>query len=240
MLTKGEIAKQALKKIRISGLTSTPSPEDVADSVQELDLLIGLWRNSGLNISFSDTPELNNPSANQISGVIDKNTQAVVLNLAINLCDFYGKQPSITLKQQAQMAYSSLFSIVMPSKDGNPYLPTGNGNPYSYSFVYNQFFEHDESAPSNSDTQSLAVSDTYDYTISWDNWLSDGATVADYTINASEGLLLDAHQLQGNEIYFKVTGKIAGTQSIQIQITSSEQGRVDNRTVYFNVVERKA
>lgn len=242
MLTKGEIATQALKKIRISGLTSTPSPEDLIDSIQELDLLVGLWRNSGLNIPFSDTPEFNNPSANQISGVTDNNTQAVILNLAVNLCDFYGKQPSITLKQQAQMAYSSLFSIVMPSRDGNPYLPTGNGlrNPYTYSFAYNQFFEHDESAPSNSNTQQLAISDAYDYTISWDDWLSEGATVTDYTITASDGLSLDAHQLQVNDVYFKVTGKSAGPQAVDIQITSSKQGRVDNRTIYFNVVERKA
>lgn len=239
MLTKGEIATQALKRIRISGLTSEPDPAELVDAIQELDLMVGLWRDSGITAQYYDSPVFGQPSINQVSGVDREHTQAFVLNLAVNLCDLYGKMPTQKLAEQANVAYSSLFSIVMPNREGNPYLPKGAGSQYAYLYRYNQFFGYEETPPTNSDTQVIALSDTYDYTVNWDDWLVEGATVTSYTINASDGLELISHQQQGNEIYFKVTAKSIGAESIWLQVTSSQNGRVDNRIVNFNVVASK-
>jgi hypothetical protein len=242
MLTKGEIVTQALKRIRISGLTSDADPREIVDAIQELDLMIGAWRDRGLDIPYDDTPDFSDPNTNQLSGIIEENNQAVVLNLALNLCDLFGKSPTQTLKQMANATYSSLFSIVMPSRDGNPYLPMGRGSsyPYSYSFDYNKFFTTEKSAPIDSDTEKLAIGDTYDYTVSWDDWLAEGAAIESYTIKSTNGITLVEHQLQGNEVYFKVTGAIAGVSVIDIKVASTLEDRVDNRAVYFNVVERKS
>ena len=241
MLTKGEIVTRALKKIRIIGMGIEADAEDLVDSVQELDLMFGAWRNKGVFIPYSDSPTYASPNPNQLSGLDDGDVQAVVLNLAVNLLDFYGKTPTQTLKQQANLAYSSLFSVILPTRDGNPYLPTGSGSSYIYSYCYDygRFFSTEQSPPTSEDTQLIAIGDTYDYTVSWDDWLQTGASVTAYTIDVSAGLTLVSSQLQENDVYFKVTGAYKGTQTVKIKITSSDEGRVDNRIVYFNVIANK-
>jgi hypothetical protein len=116
-------------------------------------------------------------------------------------------------------------------------LPRGKANE-SYSF--NRYYGVSDHTPEVCSSEEMALNDTYDYTVSWSDWLATGASIVSYTIAVSSGLTLIANQQQANEIYFKVKANSIGAQTVSIQITSSDEDRVDNRIIYFDVSENKS
>ena len=235
--TKGDIVNNALRRIKISGLTSKPSAEELHEGLEELEGMMQEFksRNICTSYAYEGTPE-----ANTNSNLKPDFLTAIQSNLAVRLAMYYGKEVPVYLAGLARGSLSSMSAVTSKTNQILPpsRMPKGSGNTFRGQ-TWNRYYRCKPNAPIDCDTVELALKDTYDYTISWDNWLSDGASVTAYTIDVSAGLTLVSSQLQGNEVYFKVTGLTVGTQTVKIQITSSDAGRVDNRVVYFDVVESK-
>ncbi len=82
MITKNDIVLTAYEELSISGITSSPSPEDIRMAVKRLDMMVLAWQNSGLCLSYVRSEGFNNIDPNQDSGLNDVNAHAVSLNLA--------------------------------------------------------------------------------------------------------------------------------------------------------------
>lgn len=137
--TKVEIVNQAFILMRISGLTTDPTPEDVKLGLTILERMILSYENMGLFLSYNKSSNQPVPGPNEETGLSDKSTQAIVLLLFKNMCPAFGKIFPQDLKGEADMAYRGLFDTIPPIRVQNPRQPAGQGQ-YPYCNGTGQFY----------------------------------------------------------------------------------------------------
>ncbi len=134
MITKNDIVLTAYEELSISGITSSPSPEDIRMAVKRLDMMVLAWQNSGLCLSYVRSEGFNNIDPNQDSGLNDVNAHAVSLNLAKTLAPAFGKPLNPDTRAEARKAYLGLFSSDLTYREADPYQPTGSGHSFGYGY----------------------------------------------------------------------------------------------------------
>lgn len=237
MATKGYILNGAFAFLRISGIVSESSSEDIAICLPMLDNKLAEMEEV-FNIGYIQPSEAGTSDKNDNSGLAAKFIGPIQKIFAVEMCSIFGKTITPELYKIADQGLRTIEHIcvcVGPSQMPDT-LPRGKANE---SYTFNRYYGVEDHSPEICSSEELALADTYDYTISWDDWLQTGASVTGYTIDVSAGLTLVSSQLQENDVYFKVTGAYTGTQTVKIKVTSSDEGRVDNRIVYFNVKANK-
>lgn len=129
--TKIEIVNQMYTMMRISGLTTDPTPEDTVIGLTILERMILSYENNGLFLSYNKSEFQPTPDANEESGLPDKSINAVVLLLMKNTVSAFGKIFPSELREEASMAYRGLFDTTPPIRVQNRYQPSGQGQ-YQY------------------------------------------------------------------------------------------------------------
>lgn len=238
MITKNDIVLAALEELRISGLTTSPTPSEISAAVRRLDNMMYGWQNKNLCISYSPSVSYSDIDPNQDSGLNNSDMFAVVANLAKNLCAMYGKICHPQTKLDAKDGYDNLFSVIPPSRESNPYLPLGTGNSFGSGLNYNYKFQTaTNSSPDNCETFSLGLGDTDFFTVDFSNYLLDGATIVTATVEAGQGVDVLSNSFTDSVVSLECKGANAGSATVKITITTTTVGRVNVETVYFNIVE---
>jgi hypothetical protein len=135
-ITKGDIVRQAYINLRISGLTSSATPEDTELGLQTLESMMLSWTNKGLNLGYAKSSDLTDPDPQDDSGLSDATYEAAYVNLACKLAPAFGKLPN-ELNRYARELYTGLFSVELPQSQNNPYMPLGGGDRFdAYSPTY--------------------------------------------------------------------------------------------------------
>lgn len=125
--TKIEIVNQMYVLMRISGLTTSPSNEDVTTALTVLERMILSYENNGLFLSYNKSDEFPVPDPNEESGLADKSIHAVVMLLFKNVCSAFGKLFPRELREEADTAYRGLFDTIPPIRVQNRNQPAGQG-----------------------------------------------------------------------------------------------------------------
>ena len=233
MLTKIQIATEALQELEIWGITSNPSPAETISAVRQLDFLIPTLQRKGICLSYIKSTSYTQINPNQLSGVNEDEQLAVILALAKRLCARYGVPCPQEVSSSAKNALNDLISIILPSSESNPYLPLGAGN-WNGLFNCSNYFIHNEIAPSDCDTFQIKSGETDDFTIDFSYFLNDGETISSFTTADGAGITINSSSQSGNNININVTAGAVGFSSILITVTTSN-GRINPETVDFNV-----
>lgn len=240
MATKGDIAAGAFEDLVISGITSKPSPEEVVSAITQLDNMVNSWKNKNICLSYTPSVSYGATDPNQDSGLADSEIFAAIKNLAKKLCPSFGKQCPMEISADAKDSLEGLYSIVLPTKETRPYLPTGAGETYSYynslyHGFYNKYFPYEPEAPDNCSTFEIKTGEIDSYSVDFNQYLLDGNSITSYTIEDGQGVtVLNSAEVDGI-ITMECQGGIEGYSPVLITVTTSA-GRVNPESVNFNVI----
>ena len=236
MILKIDIVLAAYEELRISGLTSNPTPKEIESAIRRLDNMMLGWKNKNLCPSYIRSESYSDIDPNQDSGINDVDMFAIVANLAKNLCAMFGKICHQQTMIDAKEGYDNLFSAVVPERESDPYMPKGTGRPFGNSFAHRfKFQNNDKNAPDNCATFDLKVGQIDFFSVDFSRYLLDGNTITSFTVEDGEGVKILTSQETDGIVTIEAEGLTAGFAPIKITITSTPSGRVDPETINFNV-----
>ena len=236
MILKIDIVLAAYEELRISGLTSEPNPREIESAVRRLDNMMLGWKNKNLCPSYIRSTSYSDIDPNQDSGINDVDMFAIVANLAKNLCAMFGKVCHMQTMIDAKEGYDNLFSVAIPTRESDPYMPLGSGQSYGGNYGYRPKFQSgDKNAPDNCDTFDLKVGQIDFFSVDFNRYLLDGNTIGSFTVESGQGVqILNSAESDG-VITIEAQGIVAGFATIKITVTSTPSDRVDPVTINFNV-----
>jgi hypothetical protein len=240
MSTKGQIVNEAYEELRISGLTSAPTPLDTSMALRRLEDMMaefeGQWNmRVGYNFTVS-------PATTDQTNVPENFRNFMRENLAVRLIPAFGKEVPQQLHQQASQSFSAALGVVQLSTLQQVQPPrrmaTGNGNTFRGYFFWNRFMSPVQNAPDAPTTEYIQQGETLNFFESYAAWLGN-ATISTFTIVADPLLTIDASAISGKRINYTVTAPADQSgygpqQQIQITVTDST-GRTIIRTINFQV-----
>lgn len=153
MIMKGDLVNQAFDLMRISGLTTKMTPEDMERGLTILERMVLSYENNGLFLSYNKSDTYPTPDASEDSGIADSNVSAIVMLLFKNTCPAYGKQFPAEMIQEADTAYRGLFSTIPPSRAQNQFQPSGQGNRRHCGVWGDRYMRTEEALTSNNNGQ---------------------------------------------------------------------------------------
>lgn len=244
-LKKVDIIRGAYSRLRISGLTVDPTPEDMDLALIRLEDMAHEFasRNMDGNFNFEVMPDPNSEV-----GVFPEFKEAYETNLAVRLTpDFGQSKTNPLLAQQASQAARNLAarSARVRQTQYPERQPRGSGVTLRY-YPFSPHYRNVNRAPINADI--LRVGEVNDYVQTWASYLNDLETITDHTINADSGIIVVSSSVDGPDVKYRLRldnislgsgGEIQGTSrsltasTVEIEITTSE-GRINRRKVYYN------
>ena len=231
-ILKVDIINDAYSKMRISGLTVQPNPEELELALDNLEDMATEFSDRTMCAGYNFTED---PDPNDEAGITRSYKQAYSGGLAMRVLSNFGKQLTPELKLQADQAVSNMAArtalvreVQYPSRQ-----PRGSGNTLRWN-RWQQFYWPIAQAPQECSTHNMRIDEVNDYSESWADYLDTGETIDSYTRTVTDGLTVTNEVLATPEISFTAKATGTGYQAIEFTILTSE-GRVDVRTVNFEV-----
>lgn len=240
MSTKAQTINNAYARLRISGLTSSPTPSDIVLALHRLETMMaefyGQW-SMNINYNFEDVPDVNSLT------LVDLQYQNMMeSNLAVRLAPDFGKEAPPLLTGQASQSFSGALGVVAQqnARQIQPprRMPIGSGNTFR-GLWWNRYAQPVPLAPVGPTTNYITQGETLDYREDFSAFLGS-ATISSYTIVADPLLTIDTSANATPEITYTITAPTSPTstygpyQLVQITITDST-GRVLIRLINFEV-----
>lgn len=233
MILKGDLINDAYSRMRISGLTVNPSPEDVSIALMRLENMAAEWEERNICISYN-FEDYGNADPNTNSNIPRWAAEAVAANLAIRLLPDFGKDITPSLMSMANQSLGFVVARTAKVRQTNypNRMPLGSGN--SRVYRYQRYYKAAEQAPQDCDTIQMVIDQIEDYSFDWTSSLEDGDSVASYTIESTRGVDILADTLAGNVVSFQLKAVSAGYAKVTIKITTTD-GKADSVVVAVNV-----
>ncbi len=237
MAAKIDMINMAYSKLRISGLTVNPTPEDVSLALSDLEGMMAEYEGNNVCVGYNFTE---NPDPNDFLGVPLQYQPMVYFNLAIRISPDFNKDVHTMLYNQATQTYSKASSSsaarsVREVQAGNR-QPRGSGNSLRYN-RWRRFNRPEILPPNECETNYISLNDVNDYREDFSPYLK-GEDIASYTISATNGLsiLSDSNSLK--EVNYRIKAVDLSTsgsfQQVEIIVTSTT-GRILTRIINFGV-----
>jgi hypothetical protein len=234
MSTKGDLINKAYSRMRVSGLTRIPTPDDVNTALDRLESMAALWdsKNICTGYAFEDSPDPTAPH-----NLPREYWSAYESNLAMRLLPDYGKQPAPSLVAEAQGTFAAISAdtarveeIAYPNR-----MPLGGGNSLRRN-RWRRFMPQTEQIEPICETQRMTEGDLDILTEHYDSWVRSAEDISSHTITSSDqtALAISADSLSTPDITYTVTAVTAGTYTVTIVVTSS-LGRILTREKTFVV-----
>lgn len=77
-----------------------------------------------------------------------------------------------------------------------------------------------------------------DYTIDWSGWIASGDAITASEWTASNGLTVVEHSFNGSTTTVKVSGGVAGAHFLLTNTITTDDGRIDERTIRLKCEHR--
>lgn len=185
MPSKIDIVNGTYSLIRISGLTSSPLPEEINTAIQVLDDLAAEISTS-LDLGYIQPVEYGASSPNDYSGLTPELAGPMKKMLAVELVTFFGREVTPTLSAIARSGMKSMEMLLVKIDDmQNPAtLPIGSGNEWDY--------RSDKFYPENTNDDGATdyfESDVFQLPIDWSSYVEDSELVS-VTYDAQAGIVL--------------------------------------------------
>lgn len=235
MTTKADFINKAYSRARISGLTVTPSPEDIELALDRLENMAAEWEEHNIRTGYNFE---DNPDVNSVHNVPRKYWNAYQSHLAGKVLSDFGKQPTQTLIMEMNGTWSFLCaSTACPQAVQPPSrMPVGSGNSRKYG-QWNRFYG-DSDRP-REPVNTLYIGEINNYVEHFDSYLAFSETVASFTISADTGLTVVSSSLSSPDVSYQIkaadTG-VDGDSYLRVKIVATTStGRVETRFIQFEV-----
>ena len=229
---KGDLVNRAYQWLRISGLTSKATPEEISTALSVMeDMLIEFKsRNICSNYVFEEFPD---PSTD--SRLEPEFNNAVETNLALRMANFFGKEAPATLSRMATQSLSNWSARTARVNMINPpnRQPRGSGNTFRFS-NWVRYYRFENNAPISCETLDLKVDEINSFGIDFRNYLNMGETISSFTLEESNGVEILSSSESLGIVTIECKGLLPGVQTVLITINTSD-GRVNPELVYFNI-----
>lgn len=234
-LLKIDIIIGAYSQMRISGITSQPSNDDLETALIRLEDMAAEFasRNMSGGYNLEETPD-----PNSFIGVNRAFKQAYETNLAVRLIPDFNKIVPDTLMRQAAQSLSNLAARTAITKE-TVYprrMARGSGNTLRY-FRWDRFYR--TLGPDPATTNQLRVGDINNYSEDFSDYLREGEDIQSFTVEPDRYIEITASSQDEKQILYTVSvprRESTGGRYVDIQITTT-LGRVDKRRVYFDIQE---
>lgn len=237
-LLKADMINGAYSQIRISGITSQPTPEDLTLALGKMEQMAAEYE--GRNICLSYNLQ-DNPDPNESHNVSKKHEYAFQSCLAFRLLDDFGKEVPATLLSAYQGAYSYLSATTAPVRQTQypSRQPLGAGNTLRWA-RYRRFYQPQSQVPLSCESNIMFLGDIDNFTEHFDSWLLDTEAVASFVITSDEGLTVVSSSLSSPDITYQIsaTGNegVRSNSLLQVKIVAtSDAGRVTTRIINFEL-----
>ena len=238
MSTKIEVINKAYSKLRISGLTVNPTPENVTVALGEYESMMAEFF-TGYNLDVGYNFE-NMPNVNSQTTVPIAFENMMVTNLATRLISNFNKAVPAVLTNQASQSLSKAIGTksienarqIQPSRR----MPRGSGNTIRSEY-WSRYTIPVPLPPNVAATNRITESETQDYQEDFSAYLGD-ETIASFTIVSDPRLTLVSSANNDPVIDYRVTANTTTStgpfQQVQIELTTSS-GRIEVRNINFEV-----
>jgi len=232
MATKGEIINGAYSRLRISGLTVNPSPEDITvgldvleDSMGELEDIYNIC----LNFNYADDPDPNDES-NIARGFL----KSVKNFMAWQLAMFFGKQIPPSLEAMSSAAISTLSSgTIKTNRVQYPRrMARGSGNTNRYN-RWQRYYNTQAQAPVDCTTNFITYGGILDFTEDVSYFLGDEA-ITTFTMETSNALTILSSSEDSGIISYRVQcgDSARDLETIDLRVTT-DTGRIQTFIINF-------
>lgn len=238
--TKVDVIKDAYSKIRISGLTVNPTPEDLELALKRLENMMATWfaRNIVVNYQFEE-----NPDPNSQNGVIRSFQDAMSSNLAIKLIADFNKEAPQTLFAQASSGLETVSGVVAMDRLNKVQYPTrqprGSGGTLRYN-RWARFYRQFNAGINNPAQVTMFIGDINDFTEHFEAYLKEAETIASYSIVTDPALILVSDSNDDENVYYRIeasqpTGDNQTLSQLVTIIVTTSTGRVETRQIAFQL-----
>ncbi len=240
---KVDIIKDAYSQLRISGLTSSPVPEELELALIRLEDMAAMWEGSNISIGYNFEEE---PDPNSPSGIQPAYKLAFVHNLAVLLIPDFEATPSL-LSPLAKGSYNTMpsqVSLARPQQVQQPdRMPRGSGNTLSCN-RWNRFYRARSEFFNSTSSIQMFIGDTYEDSFNFNSYLEDNESIDSFDLQLDAGLTLDSSSAEDYRVNFKVTATYPSGVSVSqfgAQVTciiTTSNSRVNTRRLFFSLVPR--
>ena len=237
---KIDLIQQAYSRLRISGLTVNPTPDDMELALLRLESMIAEFNSRNITTEYRISPS-DNPDPNEPSGLDKRFWDMVSSNLAIRLCSDFGKDVPQTLMSQASLSLSTASSsiaidtvrMVRPSRR----TPLGEANTLR-TRTRQRFYREPVLPPENAELNHMFIGDINDYKEDFASYLRVGEFITEMDFLANDGLTLLETDNDSPYITYRVQAvsqlNIGPWQQVRIIVTTN-LGRKTTRIINFEV-----
>lgn len=139
LIKKVDIVNRAAEELRISGLTTNPTPNEVVSFVGRLDELMAQYQNDGLDCGYFFPSEYGESDVNDDSGLEMWMVRPVSMMLAYDIASSFGAAKAQAIDYQKVIKAMDSLSNGLVEVEGAKYpntLPTGGANQYQRNDCY--------------------------------------------------------------------------------------------------------
>lgn len=229
----------AYSKLRISGLTVTPTPSDLELALWELEKMMAEIASRGVEVGYNFEEQ---PDPNSDSNVDVMFWNMIDTNLAVRLGSDFNKELPGSLLMQASQSMSQASSVCAAERIRNVQYPArqpvGSGN---RRFArWNRYYGNIPGNPPNKpSTLSIKQGETQDFEESFAAYLRTDEYIQSFEVKSDTGLTVISSAAVDGIVNYRLNAPVdiaTGIwQQVKVTITTTE-GRVDIRILNFQVV----
>lgn len=228
---KVNVISDAYSKLRISGLTVLPTPEDLELALSRLESMMAELdvRGISLNYNFEDDPD-----PNSLTNIPKFSFDGISSQLALRLVPDFNKVVPMQLMAMASASMSAISGKVAKDRLRQVQYPTrmpiGSGNRFWPR--WSRFYYPTPIPPVES--IQMLIGETNSYVYSFQQYLNEGETIDAFTAVPTDGITLNSSAIVGDTISYSITAVTGVWQTLTITITTSDN-RVEIRVVNIQV-----
>ena len=239
---KVDVIADAYSQMRISGLTVTPTPQDLELALMRMENMFSEFsaRNVCTGYNFEDQPD-----PNSVTNLPAYAKPMAATNLAIRLIPDFNKAVPPQLLQLASGSYSTASAMAMKDILNQVQyprrMPRGSGTTLRFN-RWQRFFRNPEEAPADCATNYMSGGEISDFIEHFDAYLNKDEFIASYTIDSSEDLTIVSSSNNNQDVLYRVEAaeqsatSSTGFQAVEVVITTTS-GRVEKRTANFQLTD---
>lgn len=236
--TKIDIIKQAYSRLRISGLTVNPTPDDIEIALQRMESMAAEFDSRNITTGYRISLD---PNPNEPTGLPQRFWDLFATNLAVRLMPDFGKSapPELALQASQALATASASIAADTIREVRPSHRTPIGDVNSLRNRWHQRFYRDPVLPpENAELNHMFIGDVNDYKEDFTSYLKVGELITEMSFLAGDGLELLEQDNQSPIVAYRVLAVSqvdnGPWQQVRIIITTN-QGRRTTRIINFQV-----
>ena len=228
---KVNLINDAYSKLRISGLTVLPSPEDLELALTRLENMMSEFDTGGVQLGYNFEDE---PDPNSVTNIPSFSFDGISSSLTIRLIPDFNKQPPMQLLASAESSMSVISGKVAKDRlrqvQYPARMPVGTGNHLLSRWAK---FYYPVAIPPVESIKML-IGEINNFISSFQQYLNSGEDIDTFTVEVSDGLTLLSNAVVGDTVNFEIQANQTLWQTVKISIVTTD-GREEIRVINVEV-----